>query len=130
MKDRILRNAGKLQRHLLWTYNRLSPLQRGLAVVAGLVTLVLGILFLVYNERLFEWLAPFARRWRELRGGWLILWTLTFVVAFPPLVGYSTCVTAAGFVYGFPNGYVLPARAAVQIGSCFDTQALTDADDI
>jgi hypothetical protein len=35
-----------------------------------------------------------------------IMGSLIFVVSFPPLIGYSSLLTIAGFVYGFPNGYV------------------------
>ena len=68
---------------------------------------VLGILFLVYNETIFKKvLLPVAQKWRDITGGWLILWALIFAVSFPPLLGYSSLLTIAGFVYGFPNGYV------------------------
>ena len=39
---------------------------------------------------------------------WLVLWALIFTVSFPPLIGYSSLLTIAGFVYGFPNGFVPP----------------------
>ena len=73
-------------------------------MLAGVVTLVLGVLFLVYNERIFHALAPVAEEWRSIRFGWMILWAATFFVSFPPLIGYSSCVTLAGFVYGVPKG--------------------------
>lgn len=103
-RSRLWRNYSKLNRQALKTYNSLSLVQRVGVIVLAVVTLVLGILFLVYNERIFGWLEPYAKRWRELPGGWAILWAMTFVVSFPPLIGYSTCVTIAGFVFGFPNG--------------------------
>lgn len=107
-------NAAKLQRHGLKLYKRLTPLQRVLLVLAGLTSFVLSILFLVYNEHIFKyWLAPVAKKWRDIPAGWLILWSMTFVVSFPPLIGYSTCVTLAGFVYGFPNGWFIVASATV-----------------
>lgn len=82
----------------------MNRLQRVLAGI-GLVTLVgLGILFLVFNEKIFGWLQPYAVRWKKMTGGWLILWAITWVAAFPPLIGFSTCGTIAGFVYGFPEG--------------------------
>ena len=46
-----------------------------------LATFVLAILFFMYNERI-----------------------LIFICAFPPMIGYSTCVAIAGFVYGVPIG--------------------------
>lgn len=101
---RVVKNANKLQRHAMRTYNRLSPLQRVLASTAGITVLVLSILFLVYNERIFGAILPIAKKWRDITGGWLILWALIFCVSFPPLIGYSSLLTIAGFVYGFPNG--------------------------
>jgi uncharacterized membrane protein YdjX (TVP38/TMEM64 family) len=38
---------------------------------------------------------------------------MTFVCAFPPLIGYSTTVSIAGFVYGFPNGWFIVASSTV-----------------
>lgn len=104
-RQRMIHSADKLQRQWLKTYYKLTLLQKILLVVAGILTLVLGILFLVYNKRIFARLGPIAERWRSIKGGWLIIWALAFTVSFPPLIGYSTVVTLAGFVYGLP-GYV------------------------
>jgi len=46
----------------------------------------------------------------------MILWALTFISAFPPLIGYSTTVTISGFVYGFSNGWFIVGSATV-VGS-------------
>jgi len=78
--------------------------------------LVLSILILVYNERILSLLAPVAQKWRSTPAGWLILWALVFVVSFPPLIGYSTFLSLAGFVYGFPNGWPIVASATL-VGS-------------
>ena len=78
--------------------------QRALSFVAGLMIIILCILFLIFSEKIFAWLQPVAEKWKNLRGGWLILWAITFATAFPPVIGYSTCLTLAGFVYGFPLG--------------------------
>jgi hypothetical protein len=106
-KQRAMENYDKLSRMVLDRYNKLSPLQKVLFFVGNLVLAVGGILFLVYNERIFGALLPVAKKWRDVTAGWLILWALIFVVSFPPLIGYSSLLTIAGFVYGFPNGYVL-----------------------
>ena len=106
-KQRILDQSSSLLHRFTRTYSKLSPLQRILIICAGIVTIVLGILFLVYNERIFGALAPLAKKWRNIPAGWLILWAATFFVSFPPLIGYSTCVTLAGFVFGVWKGYVL-----------------------
>lgn len=102
--DSSLNSVESLWRRLFKTVEGMTPIQLALSVVAGLVTITLAILFLVFSERIFAWLQPVAEKWKNLRGGWLILWALTFVTAFPPVIGYSTCLTLAGFVYGFPWG--------------------------
>lgn len=104
LRDKLIDNTEKLQRQLQRTMKKLTPVQKVLIVVAAIGVLVVGILFLVFNERIFAWLEPTALRWKKLRGGWLILWALTFITAFPPIIGYSSCITIAGFVYGFPEG--------------------------
>jgi uncharacterized membrane protein YdjX (TVP38/TMEM64 family) len=96
----------------------MSLIQKVLAVVAFLTAISFGILFLVYNEKIFAWLAPLAIKWKNTTGGWIILWVVTFIVALPPLVGYSTCATIAGFVYGVPEGWLILASATVA-GSTF-----------
>ena len=104
MRVSLIENAEKIQKKVHRTMEKLSPLQRALVALAGIATLVLAILFLVFNERIFRHLRPFAAKWKGLRGGWLILWAMTFITAFPPVIGYSSCITIAGFVYGFPEG--------------------------
>ncbi|KAG0651157.1 Golgi apparatus membrane tvp38 [Hyphodiscus hymeniophilus] len=116
MKDQILRSADKVSRKIVSTFQKLSLFYKILVIIAGLVSFTFGILFLVYSERIFGYLAPAAEKWRDIRGGWMILWALTFVSAFPPLIGYSTTITISGFVYGFPNGWFIVSTATV-VGS-------------
>ena len=102
--DRSLNSVQRLWRRLFKTVEGMTSVQLALSVVAGIVTITLAILFLVFSEKIFAWLLPVAEKWKNLRGGWLILWAMTFATAFPPVIGYSTCLTLAGFVYGFPRG--------------------------
>lgn len=105
----------------LWrAYNRwyLSlPLPHQLLVtLASLTILALTILALLYSHTLFALLASAASTWRDTTGpvwGWIPLWLATFATAFPPLIGYSSCVTLAGFVYGFPWAWPMVASATV-----------------
>ncbi|KAM0153134.1 hypothetical protein ACHAQE_006488 [Botrytis cinerea] len=117
-KDQILRKAEKLQRKFVSTWQKLSPLQKCLAVGAAVLNIILIALFLVYQHQIFASLAPFAERWRDMRGGWMILWAMTFVAAFPPLIGYSSTITIAGFVYGVPKGWAIVASATVAGSLC------------
>ncbi len=105
-REKMIHNAEQLQRRVVKTVEKMTLLQRILAGFALVAVLVLTILFLVFNEAIFAWLVPVAEKWKRIHGGWTILWILTFITAFPPVIGYSTCITIAGFVYGF-NGLVL-----------------------
>ncbi|KAI9866513.1 MAG: Tlg2-vesicle protein [Trichoglossum hirsutum] len=115
-KEDLMKNADKLQRKIYAVVRRMSWWQRIASAIVLVVLAVLGILFLVFSERIFGSLVPVAVKWRNLKAGWLIAWTFSFICAFPPVIGYSTSVTVAGFVYGFPNGWFITASSTV-VGS-------------
>ena len=104
LRDRVIDNIERIHRHSLHVVKRLSPLQRIAAGVAAVTVLTLTILFFIFSTQIFDWLRPIAVEWRNLRGGWLIIVAMILFTAFPPIIGFSTCVTIAGFVYGFPLG--------------------------
>lgn len=108
-----MRASISVMNKMIKLFYSLSPLQRALAIIAIIVFHTLLILFLVYSHRIFAAFAPVAIGWRALPGGWLIVFFLTCACAFPPMVGYSTCITLAGFVYGFPGGWPIVAAATV-----------------
>lgn len=93
-------------------YLVLSPRQRVLFIIATIISAIISVLFLIYSPRLFTALGPVAQSWRETPGGWLLIWLAVFGSAFPPLIGYSTVNTVAGFIYGFPNAWPLVATAS------------------
>ena len=93
-------------------------MQQALCFLIGITTIVLAVLFLIFSEQIFAWMEPFAEKWKNLKGGWLILWLLCFATAFPPVIGYSTCLTLAGFIYGFPWGWPIVATATVAGSTC------------
>jgi uncharacterized membrane protein YdjX (TVP38/TMEM64 family) len=97
-------------------YLTLTPPHRLLLLAASAVLLGLGVVLLLYSHRIFAALGPVAASLRAHPLGWTPLWLATVATAFPPLVGYSTCVTVAGFVYGFPLGWPIAASATV-VGS-------------
>lgn len=110
---RIMRTSTSVMNKALKLFYSLSPLQRVLAVLAVVAVNVLLILFLVYSHRIFAALEPVAAGWRALPGGWVLVFLMTCLSGFPPMIGYSTCVTIAGFVYGFPGGWPIVASATV-----------------
>ncbi|EXJ82422.1 hypothetical protein A1O3_06235 [Capronia epimyces CBS 606.96] len=117
-RDELINNAEKIRRRVQAVWHRMTPLQRVLACVGLVVFHALLILFLVFNERIFGWLEPVAERWKHTPGGWTILWAVTFFTAFPPIIGYSTCGTTAGFVYGVWEGWFILATATVAGSFC------------
>lgn len=108
-----VKTARNLYRQSTTLYASLTPMQQFLVLSGCVVILALTITLLIFSHRIFLLLGPVAVSWRALPGGWLIIWALTFFVAFPPLVGYSTACTVAGFVYGFPLGWPIVATATV-----------------
>ena len=104
-KDKVLLVTDQMLHQAYKAYKNMTWLQRILAAAALLGLATLGILFLVFSERIFRWLIPIAEKWRDLPAGWLIVWSLAFACAFPPVIGFSTSVTIAGFLYGVGIGY-------------------------
>lgn len=102
--DKSIDYAERTWRQLLKTVEKMTLAQKLLSFIAGILTIVIAILFLIFSEKIFAWLKPVAEKWKNLKGGWLILWLMCFATAFPPVIGYSTCLTLAGFIYGFPGG--------------------------
>lgn len=118
LRDHFINNVMKVQRRLVRTYQKMSILQRVLAAVALVANIVVVTLFFIYNEKLFSFLKPSAISWKQTTGGWTILWGLIFLAAFPPMIGYSTFGTLAGFVYGVPEGWLILASATVVGSTC------------
>lgn len=107
-----------LNGQMMATYRRMTPAQKALAigtVAAGYAVIILAV---VYSGRVFDWLAGVSKSWREMPAGWLVVFALVFATAFPPVMGYSTANTLAGFVYGFPLGWPLVAAACTAGSLC------------
>ncbi|KUI54066.1 Golgi apparatus membrane protein tvp38 [Cytospora mali] len=108
-----LKTANKAYQQSIEMYTGLPRTKQLLVVAAAVLLFAIAVTLLVFSHRIFTLLGPVAVSWRNLPGGWLIIWGLTFLVAFPPLIGYSTACTVAGFVYGFPLGWPIVASATV-----------------
>ncbi|KAJ4323467.1 Tlg2-vesicle protein [Fusarium piperis] len=106
---RIWASVNLLGEQTLKIYLRMSPVQRLLAALGAVVIAVLGVLAIIFSRSFFKWLDPVAEKWRALPGGWILAFLLVFVTSFPPLMGYSTASTIAGYVYGFPWGWPIVA---------------------
>ncbi|KAJ5779664.1 hypothetical protein N7457_007384 [Penicillium paradoxum] len=82
-------------------------------ILACLSVGALGIGFMVLTGKLFIWLGPVAEKWETSWLAAFILWLCVFFVSFPPLVGWSTFGTVAGFIFGVWQGWLIYASATI-----------------
>lgn len=91
----------------------MTPLKKIGTVFAALFVGASGIAFMVLTGKLFIWLGPVAERWETSWLAAFILWLCVFFVSFPPLVGWSTFGTVAGFIFGVWKGWLIYASATI-----------------
>ncbi|KAK6531789.1 Tlg2-vesicle protein [Orbilia ellipsospora] len=116
VSSNLIATVWKLQRHAKQYWKKLSLWQKIIGSTLLIIMNVAILLGVIYHEAIFHWFVPIANQWREIPFGFMILFMWTFFSAFPPLIGYSTSVTLAGFVYGLPNGWYIAASGTV-VGS-------------
>ncbi|KAJ5976057.1 hypothetical protein N7481_009764 [Penicillium waksmanii] len=73
----------------------------------------LGIGFMILTGKLFGWLGPVAHKWEHSFLVAFVLWLCVFFVSFPPLLGWSTFGTVAGFIFGLWKGWIIYTTATV-----------------
>ena len=110
MRDRAIDTAKKMYERLAMSWARMTAMQRIGAVVAGLASLLFGLGFMILTGKIFKWLEPVAEDWENSALAYFVLWLLTVVVSFPPLVGWSTIGTVCGFLFGVWKGYDIHLR--------------------
>ncbi|PUU81200.1 hypothetical protein B9Z19DRAFT_1077850 [Tuber borchii] len=117
-RNALIAKASRLQRWAHKKFNKMTLMQR---IFGSLLLLIIGttaILGLIFHAKILHAILPFAAKLRSWKAGWLLIFALCFASAFPPMIGYSTSVTLAGFVYGFPNGWFIIASGTVIGASC------------
>lgn len=85
-------------------WQELSLLQKIGVFIASLVVGASGIGFLVLTGKVFVWLGPVAEKWETSWRVAFVMWLCVFFVSFPPLLGWSTFGTVAGFIFGVWKG--------------------------
>ncbi|KAJ5482808.1 Golgi apparatus membrane protein tvp38 [Penicillium diatomitis] len=115
-RDRMMERGKMLWRLATERYNELTLLQKIGLYVASFAALALGVGIMLLTGKLFIWLGPVAEQWQN---SWLVafvIWIGIFFISFPPLVGWSTLGTVAGFIYGWWKGWLIYSTATV-VGS-------------
>ncbi|KAF8592389.1 Golgi apparatus membrane protein TVP38 [Ramaria rubella] len=97
-------------------YRKLNLVGKGFVWFLILFHVALFALLVIFRPaRIFQFLYNLSQQLKAMRFGWLILGGVMVVASFPPLVGYSTCVSVCGFAYGMQGYYV--AGPATMLGS-------------
>ncbi|KAI0667983.1 snare associated Golgi protein-domain-containing protein [Trametes maxima] len=78
-----------------------------------IAVLVLVILFIVYQNKIVEWMRPFADWMRRTPGGWLIPIAIMIVLSFPPLFGHEIIAILCGDVWGVWIGFGIVAAGTL-----------------
>lgn len=103
-RDQIVQRGMALYQRANKMWEEMTLWKKIGTVLACLFVGASGIGFMVLTGQLFIWLGPVAEKWES---SWLvafILWLCVFFVSFPPLLGWSTFGTVAGFIFGVWKG--------------------------
>lgn len=111
-EETLIDKLRSYQDQALTIWNNASPKQQLLFLLGCVLCAAVGITFLILSPKLLAAIGPIAESWRALPGGWLILFFAISLCAFPPVIGYSTCLTIAGIVWGL-KGWFICASATV-----------------
>lgn len=103
-RDRMVDKGKRLYHEAYARWEGMTIWQKVLFYVVSLVSGALGVGFIVLTGKLFIWLGPVAERWEQSPLVAFILWICVFFVSFPPLIGWSTFGTVAGFIFGVWKG--------------------------
>lgn len=103
-QEEIIRRGTELYVRMNTIWEEMTLLKKIGTVLAALFVGISGIAFLVLTGKLFIWLGPVAEKWETSWLAAFILWLCVFFVSFPPLVGWSTFGTVAGFIFGVWKG--------------------------
>ncbi|KAK2859895.1 hypothetical protein FQN49_004604 [Arthroderma sp. PD_2] len=117
-RDRAINGMGRSYKRVSDTFGKMTILQRIGTVFAGLGVMILGIGFMLVTGQIFAWLGPVAKDWEYAPLAYFIVWLCTFLMSFPPMVGWSTVGTVAGFIFGVWKGWAIYASATVIGSTC------------
>ncbi|KAI0761575.1 hypothetical protein BD413DRAFT_485762 [Trametes elegans] len=82
-----------------------------IAVIVAAITFT--AVFLAYQNRIVEWMRPFANWMHDTKGGWMIPIAIMFVLSFPPLFGHEIIAILCGDVWGVWIGFGIVSAGTV-----------------
>ncbi|KAF3491807.1 TLG2-vesicle protein [Arthroderma uncinatum] len=117
-RDRAINGMARSYKRVSDTFGKMTILQRIGTVFAGIGAIILGLGFMAVTGQIFAWLGPVAKDWENAPLAYVIVWLCTFLISFPPMVGWSTVGTVAGFIFGIWKGWAVYASASVIGSTC------------
>ncbi|BCS27247.1 TVP38/TMEM64 family protein [Aspergillus puulaauensis] len=117
-KQGIMARLNAINERVLATWRKMTFWQRVGSVLAVIGVNLLGLGFLYFTGRVFQWLGPVAEKWEHSGLVFFLLWLCVFFVSFPPLVGWSTFGTVSGYIFGVWKGWGLYASATILGSTC------------
>ncbi|KAJ5206228.1 hypothetical protein N7491_003151 [Penicillium cf. griseofulvum] len=112
-REQIIDRGTKLYYRINKIWEEMTLWKKIGTVFAALLVGASGIAFMVFTGKLFIWLGPVAEKWETSWLAAFVLWLCVFFVSFPPLVGWSTFGTVAGFIFGIWKGWLIYASATI-----------------
>ncbi|RLV96486.1 Golgi apparatus membrane protein TVP38 [Spathaspora sp. JA1] len=108
-----MNNLTKFSQHLTAWYTQQSPLTRIALGIFSVLATIGFILMLIFHAHIIKFLIYISEQWHSLKYGSVILFSLVFMVGFPPLIGFTALSMLTGMIYGFPQGWPLLASASI-----------------
>lgn len=117
IRDRLA-SFNNLGQQILEWYQKQSLLRRIMIIIGGILGGFTMIMLLVFHVFIIKFLVWLSDKWQEFTFGKAILFSLVFMVGFPPLIGFSALSMLTGMVYGFRYGFPLLATASITGSFC------------
>ncbi|CAB4256042.1 similar to Saccharomyces cerevisiae YKR088C TVP38 Integral membrane protein localized to late Golgi vesicles along with the v-SNARE Tlg2p [Maudiozyma barnettii] len=113
-RQRVVYKAKKLIYQAKNRFDSLKVWQRGLVYLAAICFLIAGGLFLVYRHKIMDKIVDTSNDLEAKKSTQFLLLLFIFIVAFPPLIGYSFLSTSTGLIYGVSfHGWIILALGSV-----------------
>ena len=113
-RQRVMYKIKKLLYQGKNRFDALKVWQKCLVYAAAVVFFIAGILFLVYRHKIMDKIVETSNDLESKTSTQFVLLILIFMVAFPPLIGYSFLSTCCGLIYGVSfHGWIILAIGSV-----------------
>ncbi|KAG8761454.1 Tlg2-vesicle protein [Serendipita sp. 396] len=101
-------------------YQKLKWLGKLLVILVMIFYICLVCIFIVIGpDTIFQYFYNLSQQLRKMEYGWLFLGTALVIASFPPMVGFTTLLSIAGFAWGVQGFWIACPAAFIGAGLCF-----------